>query len=136
MTFRKNVQRESILFRHWSEGYTVKETAILTSVPEGTVSHYFSRFNRDKKRPARHGVEPPRSSPFDVALTSVVYAKVIENVNQLMSNGEYSKARDYLQTWLLLLDFNKRMIPIMQNVDPEKDSEVIKNIIGIAKLVV
>jgi hypothetical protein len=79
-------------------------------------------------------VEPPRSSPFDVAAASIIYVNVSKNVSQLMSNGEYSKARDYLQTWLLLLDFDRRIRPIIQNLDPEKYSEVIKSVIEIIKL--
>jgi len=135
--FRKNVERESTLFKFWSSGHTVKETALLSGVPEGTISHYFSRFNRDKGKLnlGRDAYkEPPRSSPWDVAAAATIYTNVMNNVNQLMMSGDYSKARDFLQVYLLVMDFDKRMRPIIQNTDPEKYSEVIKNTITIYSL--
>ena len=56
-------------------------------------------------------MEPPRSKPFDVAATALAYVKVIQNVSQLMANGEYAKARDFLQIVMLVMDLDKRMRP-------------------------
>jgi len=135
--FRKNVERESTLFEFWRTGHTVKDTALLSGVPEGTISHYFSRFNRDKGKLnlGRDAYkEPPRSSPWDVATAATIYVKIMENVTQLMVSGDYPKARDFLQVTMLLMDFDKRVRPIMQNADPKKYSEVIKNVITIVSL--
>jgi len=135
--FRKNVQRESMLFGYWGSGHTVKETAILSDVPEGTISHYFSRFNRDKgKMKQRDGAfqEPPRSSPSDVAMASLIYVNVLRHVGELVREGKYSDARDYLQLMLLLMDFNKKILPQIQNYDPKEYLEIIKALFEIKKI--
>jgi hypothetical protein len=50
MTFTRNKEREKILLNCWETGKTVKVASALSGIPEGSVSHYYRRFNRDKER--------------------------------------------------------------------------------------
>ncbi len=139
MPFRKNVQREDILLSHWRQGHTVKTASVLTRIPEGSISHYYARFNRNKDKYLKlteHGYqEPPRSSPFKVAITSLAKANILKNVAQCAKKGDYAQARDILQVCLLLMDFEKRLNPIIQNIDPEKMGEVQKNMMMIVDII-
>ena len=122
MPFRKNVERENALLKHWHQGDTVKIASTLTGVPEGTVSHYYARFNRKRdvyrKVSEKGNQEPPRTRPFDAAFAAVAFTKVQSNVYRLVEAGDYARARDYLQTILLLQDLAKRVLPIAHNLDP------------------
>lgn len=48
--FPENLERNRLLFDYWSRGYTIRVTAVLASVPEGTVSGYFRKFGRAARR--------------------------------------------------------------------------------------
>ena len=138
MPFRKNVQRENVLLSHWQRGDTVETTSLLTGVPKGSISHYYARFNKNKeiyrKVVDNEYQEPPRSSPFEVAATVLARTNIFKNVTQCIKNGDFAQARDILQVCLLLMDLEKRLIPIIQNVDPEKMDDVLKNMIALVKL--
>ena len=138
MPFRKNVERENALLKHWHQGDTVKIASTLTGVPEGTVSHYYARFNRKRdvyrKVSEKGNQEPPRTSPFNAATASVFLTSVQSNVNELVGKGDYAKARDYLQTILLLQDLVKRMLPIAQNLDPNKFDEAFKYVVLLTRM--
>ena len=127
-----------MLLKHWRFGDTVKAASTLTSIPEGTVSHYYARFNRKKdlyrKVSKNDYQEPPRTSPFDVASASLFLTEVTTKVYKLFKAGDYAKARDYLQAILLLQDLTKRLDPILQRADPKRQKEAIQNIIMLTKL--
>lgn len=138
MPFRKNLEREKILLRHWRQGETVKAASFRTGIPEGTISHYYARFNKNKdmfQRAFESGSqEPPRSTPFEAAAATYSWANVVSHVMELARRGEYDKARDYLQMILLVFDLGKRLHSIMFNFDPEKRVEVMQNLFTILKL--
>jgi hypothetical protein len=139
MPFRKNVERESALLKHWLQGDTVKVASTLTSVPEGTVSHYYARFNKKRdvyRKVSENGYqEPPRTSPFDAALAAVSYNNVYSRVKELVEAGNYASARDYLQTILLLQDLAKRVLPMAGNIDPKKIDEAMKYAVLLMKII-
>ena len=138
MPFRRNIERDNILLGHWQRGDTVKIASLFTGIPEGTVSHYYSKFNRNKqayiKLSESGRQEPPRSSPIDAAAAALFLTTATKTVANFLKVGEYAKARDYLQVILLLMDLNMRLAPIMQNVDPKKMKEIFQNMISIVKL--
>jgi hypothetical protein len=138
MPFRKNVQRENILLSHWRQGRTVKTAGSLTGIPEGTISHYYARFNKNKeiyrKVVDNEYQEPPRSSPFEVAAAALALPNIVKNVTRFTERGDFAAARDYLQILLLLMDIDKRLTPIIQNVDPKKMDEVLKNMMMLVKV--
>jgi hypothetical protein len=138
MPYRKNSQREETLLKHWRSGDTVKVASTLTSIPEGTVSHYYARFNRRKdmyRKVSENGYqEPQRPSPFEAASAGVFLTNVNLKVNQLFESGDYAKARDYLQAILLHHDLIKRLLPIVQGADPKKKEETLWNVIMLVKL--
>ena len=138
MPFRKNFERENCLLSLWQQGETVKKASLLTNIPEGTISKYYARFNRDKDKYhkiAENGYQkPPKTSPFNAALLGVAYTNILKNVRQFVETGDYAKARDYLQVILLLQDVGNRLFPIMQNFDPEKFNEVIQSLFTIQNL--
>jgi len=45
-----NIERNEKLYRYWKEGKTIREAALLSGVPEGTVSYYWRKFNRAAQR--------------------------------------------------------------------------------------
>jgi len=72
MPFRRNIGRERTLLRHWRRGDTVKVASLLTGIPEGSISHYYARFNRNPEKYQKiannpHN-DPPYSHPSDVAI--------------------------------------------------------------------
>jgi hypothetical protein len=138
MPFRRNIERENKLLGLWQFGDTVKCASQLTGIPEGTVSHYYAKFNRKRdkylKLSKEVSQEPPRSSPFDVALAAFLYTDVLKKTTQLIQTEEYTKARDYLQAIMLLQDFSKRMSPLMQNLDPNKVNESLQSLITLVKI--
>jgi hypothetical protein len=138
MPFRKNLEREITLLGHWRWGHTVKKASFLTGVPEGSISHYYARFNKDKDKYLRIAEtkcqEPPRTSPEEAALGALGFANVSKNVMKLVTKGEFAKARDYLEVILLVQDLWKRMSPTFLNYDPSKWDEVLKNILELTKL--
>jgi hypothetical protein len=138
MPFRKNVERENTLLKHWHQGETVKVASLFTGIPEGTVSHYYARFSRKRdvygKKSEKGYQEPPRTSPLDAAFANVSFANAYSIVNQLVGAGDYARARDYLQTILLLHDLEKLMLPIAQNVDPKKSNEVLQYMALLTKM--
>lgn len=138
MTFRKNVKRETELLKQWRIGETIKRTSLLTNTPEGTVSHYYRRFNKNRDKYIKlfetGDREPPKTSPIEAASASIIYGDVLKKVTEFFQKEDYTKARDYLQTIMLLQDFDKRVSLILQNVDPKKMDEVMRIIISLVKL--
>ncbi len=137
MTFSRNVEREQNLLRHWRRGDTVKTAALLSNIPAGSVSHYYAKFNRKKEMYGRisEGKQqnPPRSTPSQVATASFILSQTINYVGKCSASGDYSKARDYLETVLLLDDLEKRYRPIIANKDPEKHDEIMNSILQLIK---
>jgi hypothetical protein len=133
MPFKRNIKRENILLSHWRQGDTVKVTSSLTNIPEGTISHYYARFNKNKdkylKKTGAEFQELPRPSPFGIAAAGLTYNEVRRNTIQLIKSGDYAKARDYLQVMLLFIDFNKRFIPTLQNFNDENSDEVLQHLV-------
>ena len=138
MPFKRNIERDNLLLGHWRQGNTVKVASLLTGIPEGTISYYYARFNRNKHaylKPSGNGYqEPPRSNPFDVAAAAFTSAEIVKTVAALLRTGDYARARDYLQAILLFLDLGRRLTPIVQNLDPKKMDEFFQNVITIVKL--
>lgn len=138
MPYRKNLQREETLLKHWRFGDTVKAASTSTDIPEGTVSHYYARFNRKKDMyrivSEKGSQEPPRTSPLEAAQASLFLTTVISKANQLMGAGEYTKARDFVHTILLLQDLVKRLLPMIQNLDPKRSDETFQYIVMLVKL--
>jgi len=127
MPFKKNYEREKKLLSFWYLGHTVRDTASLTGIPAGTISHYFARFNKNKNEFRERAIsnqEPPRSSTHEVIGAALMLSNVDQKVTELMDNEEYAKARNYLQAVSLHLDFRKKYGAIIGNADPEKWGEI------------
>jgi len=129
MTFKKNVERENKLLSHWRLGATVKKASLLSGVPEGSISHYYRRFNRDKKKYLKivNGKfqEPPRTSPNKALASNLNFTQVLSDLIPMIQEKEYGKARDYLQFVLLLEEFTKKHQYILDNIDPKVKTELI-----------
>jgi hypothetical protein len=44
--FRTNLERNEKIYFYWKQGKTIKETALITGIPESTVGYYFAKFDR------------------------------------------------------------------------------------------
>ena len=132
MPFKKNIERENILINYWRQGNTVKHTSLLTGIPEGTISHYFARFNKKKdkyKIPKNGSQEPPRSSPFDFTIAYFTLERISKKVQTFFETGDYAGACDYLQAIMLLQDVRKRFLPIIKNSDLKTVDEAFQKIV-------
>lgn len=132
MVFRKNTQREDILFFHWKMGHTVKETSLLTGIPQGTISHYFARFSKHKEKfkdTKTGSQEPTRSTPSQVATSIFSLQEINKQLQMFFKKGEIEKARDYLQILILYQDLTKRFTSIIENWDGKKEEEIFKDLL-------
>jgi hypothetical protein len=129
MTFKKNVERENKLLAHWRIGATVKKASLLSGVPEGSVSYYYRRFNRDKEKYLRivqgKFQEPPRTNPNKALASNLNFTQVLSDLFPMIQEKEYGKARDYLQFVLLLEEFTKKHQYILDNIDSKIKPELI-----------
>lgn len=128
MTFKKNYEREALLLSHWNLGFTVKNTSLMTGIPEGSISHYFARFNKNPKfyREQVGTQNPPRTSTPDLVNAAILYSNVNQMVNYYVLKEKFDKARDVLMITLLQMEFNKKMLPVIQNADPDKWDEFFR----------
>ena len=46
MRFRRNVERERLIYRYWVQGHTIDEISRLTGIPRSSVGYYVKKFNR------------------------------------------------------------------------------------------
>jgi hypothetical protein len=133
LPFRKNIEREDTLRKHWIRGKTVEAAALLTGIPKGSVSHYYARFNRrrERERVRRRfsGQEPPRSTPTQVAAAAMAFTKMNEVVLSLAQKGDFAKARDSLEMLKRWFELEERFSHIIGNIDKSKDKDVFHQII-------
>ena len=46
MGFRRNLERERLVYRYWVQGHTIDEISRLTGIPRSSVGYYVRKFNR------------------------------------------------------------------------------------------
>ena len=46
MSFRRNPERERLVYRYWVQGHTIDEISRLTGIPRSSVGYYVRKFNR------------------------------------------------------------------------------------------
>lgn len=139
MPYSRNITREKTLLRYWMIGKTVKEASFLSGVPEGSISHYYARFNRDKEKYRKifQGKYQERqySNPESVAIAALSHTKIIQEVGLMVQKGEYGKARDFLEICLLLPKVLKQSEIIMRNYDPNQFKEVLQHLFNLSKFI-
>jgi hypothetical protein len=110
---------------------------MLTGIPEGSISHYYARFNRDPEKYQKiedsSYQEPPRSHPQYVAMMALGLSNTLTNATFLIQRGELAKARDYLQAILLAHDLVKRVEPTLNNVDRKDMMKVMQHLTALVK---
>jgi hypothetical protein len=100
----------------------------MTGIPAGSISHYFSRFNKNPRfyRENAGTQDPPRSSVQDHVTAVLLHYNVLKKVSQHIMDDEFDKARDVLLFVLLFMEFEKRVTPIIKNADPDNFDEFVK----------
>jgi len=53
MGFRRNLERERLIYRYWVQGRTIDEISRLTGIPRSSVGYYVRKFNRKYGRRSR-----------------------------------------------------------------------------------
>ena len=53
MGFRRNLERERLIYRYWIQGYTIDEISRLTGIPRSSVGYYVRKFNKKYGRRSR-----------------------------------------------------------------------------------
>jgi len=46
MGFRRNPERERLIYRYWVQGHTIDEISSLTGIPRSSVGYYVGKFNK------------------------------------------------------------------------------------------
>jgi hypothetical protein len=119
-------------------GRTVKEAALLTGIPAGSISHYYARFNKDREKYRRiissRTQTPPYSNAFDVAAAGLSLQYLLKEVANLISKREYGKARDLVELIILMNKVEKTYRSVMVNVNPEEYPDVIRHLILLIKM--
>jgi hypothetical protein len=105
---RKNPVRERLLLDYWMRGETVRNTARGANIPEGTVSGYFARFNRDPEKYHRQATSDQSSTtdnPYDDLPSQLLTVFNTERVNdrhkRLMDEGKFAEAKLALEAEML-----------------------------------
>ena len=53
MGFRRNPERERLIYRYWVQGHTIDEISMLTGIPRSSVGYYVRKFNKKYGRRSR-----------------------------------------------------------------------------------
>ena len=51
--FRRNPERERLVYQYWAQGYTIDEISMLTGIPRSSVGYYVRKFNKRYGRDGR-----------------------------------------------------------------------------------
>jgi len=51
--FRRNPERERLIYQYWVQGYTIDEISMLTGIPRSSVGYYVRKFNKKYGRRSR-----------------------------------------------------------------------------------
>jgi hypothetical protein len=104
---RKNLARERTLLSYWVNAESVRVTAEKTGIPEGSVSRYFARFNKDPEKYHRQVVqraavpEDPYSDLPQQVFKMHHADVVIERHDRLMSEGKFAQAKIAIEAEML-----------------------------------
>ena len=136
MTFIRNLEREKKLLERWRYGNTIKKAALLTNIPEGTISHYFKRYNKNpekyKKIIENKYQDLPKADTQEAIQSNFNRRIVLDMISPLIQKGDFAKVRDFLQMFELIERYEKKHISILQNVDKikyqQKANDIIKQI--------
>ena len=103
MGFRRNVERERLIYRYWRLGYTVDRISRLTGIPRNSVGYYVRKFNkkyggnirlRRKLSPILMGVDEGAEMSEDKLVKSAVSKMVglkgfFDIISPLVREGRY-----------------------------------------------
>ena len=103
MGFRRNVERERLIYRYWRLGYTVDRISRLTGIPRSSVGYYVRKFNkkygeggrlRRKLSPILMSVDESPKMSEDELVESAVFKMVglksfFDIIGPLVREGRY-----------------------------------------------
>ena len=103
MVFRRNPERERLIYRYWRLGYTVDRISKLTGIPRSSVGYYVRKFNkkygesirlRRKLSPILMGVDESPKMSEDKLVESAVLKMVslksfFDIISPLVKQGRY-----------------------------------------------
>ena len=103
MGFRRNPERERLIYRYWRLGYTVDRISRLTGIPRSSVGYYVRKFNkkygesirlRRKLSPILMGVDESPKMSEDKLVESAVLKMIslksfFDIISPLVKQGRY-----------------------------------------------
>jgi len=99
-----------------------EKSFITAGIPEGSISHYYSIFNKNRLRYKRMVPRNYQNSPrveasraANEAFSLVMLTKILMDY---VKAGEIGKAKDFLQLVMLYDEFSKKKLSIINQVDP------------------
>lgn len=132
---KKNIHREGLILVEWINGKTIREAAESKGVPEGTVSGYYRKFNRNPERYHRRAkeVSEKRGSSLNspAQLSRATEAQVILGVYySLIVKGKYHQAKAFLEAEQLREKYIQSRISgvspfVWYSMDPQKNVTLI-----------
>ncbi len=108
---KKNEPRERLILSEWMKGRTGREVAELLRLPEGSVSGYFRRYNKDPvkyHRLAQQTLQEVPSILFDLPNKVIELRKsldVIKGYDRLIESGKYHQGKAFLEAEKLKEEF-------------------------------
>lgn len=101
MTIPKNIERNNILLTLWQQGFTVEHASLVSGIPGGTVSYYYSRFNSDSQKYKEiilKNVEDQSDSFISRwSKAKVDWLFIVDILEKLIGEGDYAKANEFLK---------------------------------------
>ena len=103
MGFRRNPEREGLVYRYWVQGHTIDEISRLTGIPKSSVGYYVRKFNkkygesvrlRRKLSPILMSVDESPKMSEDELVESAVFKMVglksfFDIIGPLVREGRY-----------------------------------------------
>ncbi len=144
---RTHPDREKRLLNEWRKGTPIRQAAINTRMPEGTVTRFYALFNRN---PEEHGgqaiqtqVEEMRHEEKSVnhQLYQLIKFKGIQSVTRtyraLINNQQYLEAKTFLEAERTMAEFIESNVEQMRGIsaytwycsDPERYAFLIPNVV-------
>ena len=119
LVYRKNPEREAILLGCWYEGLAGRKAAIATGIPEGSVSRYYARFNKNPEKYHRQAkeVRQDRRDPLgktvrrmNVVSQVVEFEGVQKRFTELMEQDKFVEAKALLDAFGAFQKFRSNMV--------------------------
>jgi len=121
----ENLERNSLIYELWKEGYTIDEISFETGIPRSTVGYYVRKFNKRAKRGEPIAFQPVREKPNDETLVTKSFLKAgfIVRMVELAANGDIDRVYKSLMVVKLMKELQREIFTT------EEEKQAFSNIL-------